>query len=75
MAEAVADQVLRQFAANFSAALQAPAIPNAAAPAPASETVTAASPTAVQQTPLNGFALLRAIVLGWLRALLSGRRA
>ncbi|HEY1875754.1 MAG TPA: SRPBCC family protein [Steroidobacteraceae bacterium] len=74
MAEAVADQVLRQFAANFSAALQAPATPNAAAPAPASETVTAASPAAVQPTSLNGFALLRAILSGWLRALFGWRR-
>src|SRR6516164_1821356 len=74
MAEAVADQVLRQFAANFSAALEKPASPNASAPAsetvtaaPASETATAASPAAVQQTPLNGLALLWAIVRGWLR--------
>jgi len=84
MAEAVADQVLRQFAANFSAALEKPATPNAsapasetvtAAPAPASETATAASPAAVQQTPLNGLALLWAIVRGWLRGLLGGRNA
>ena len=84
MAEAVADQVLRQFAANFSAALEKPASPNAsapaservtAAPAPASETATAASPAAVQQTPLNGLALLWAIVRGWLRGLLGGRNA
>ena len=84
MAEAVADQVLRQFAANFSAALEKPASPNAsapasetvtAAPAPASETATAASPAAVQQTPLNGLALLWAILRGWLRGLLGGRNA
>ena len=84
MAEAVADQVLRQFAANFSAALEKPATPNAsapasgtvtAAPAPASETATAASPAAAQQTPLNGLALLWAIVRGWLRGLLGGRNA
>jgi len=82
MAEAVADQVLRQFAANFSAALEKPASPNASAPAsetvtaaPASETATAASPAAVQQTPLNGLALLWAIVRGWLRGLLGGRNA
>ena len=79
MAEAVADQVLRQFAANFSAALEKPATPNAAAPATASalasETETAASPAAVQQTPLNGLALLWAIVRGWLRGLLGGRDA
>ena len=73
MAEAVADQVLRQFAANFSAALEKPATPNASAPA--SETATAASPAAVQQTPLNGLALLWAIVRGWLRGLLGGRNA
>ena len=75
MAEAVADQVLRQFAGNFSAALEPPPTPSAAAPVPAGETVTAASPAAVPQTPLNGFALLRAIVRGWLRALLGWRRA
>jgi carbon monoxide dehydrogenase subunit G len=71
MAESVADQVLRQFAANFSAALEKQATPNAAAAGPASETAVAASPAAVQQTPLNGFALLWAIVRGWLRGLLG----
>jgi carbon monoxide dehydrogenase subunit G len=75
MADAVAEQVLRQFAANFSAVLEKQATPGAVATAPGSETVTAASPAAGEETSLNGLALLWAIVRGWLRGLLGGRGA
>ena len=75
MADAVAEQVLRQFAANFSAALEEQATTGAAATAPGSETVTAASTAPGEKTPLNGLALLWAIVRGWLRALFGWRRA
>jgi carbon monoxide dehydrogenase subunit G len=74
MADAVAEQVLRQFAANFSAALQAQATPAEPAPAAAGQQVSA-PPPAVPESALNGFALLRAIVRGWLRALFGWRRA
>jgi uncharacterized protein len=74
MADAVAEQVLRQFAANFSAALQAQAPPAETAPAAAGQQA-AAAPPAAPETALNGFALLRAIVRGWLRALFGWRRA
>ena len=75
MADAVAGQVLGQFAANFSAALEQPATPGAAAIAPGSETLTDASAAVTQKTSLNGLALLWAIVRGWLRGLLGGRGA
>jgi uncharacterized protein len=74
MADAVAEQVLRQFAANFSAALQAPATPGANAAAPAGE-LAGGSPPADQESALNGLALLRSILRGWLRALFGWRRA
>jgi len=74
MADAVAEQVLRQFAANFSAALQAQATPGEPAPAAAGQQVSA-PPLAAPETALNGFALLRAIVRGWLRALFGWGRA
>jgi carbon monoxide dehydrogenase subunit G len=75
MADAVAEQVLRQFAANFSAALEQQATPGAAVPASGGEGATAASAAASQETPLDGLALLLTIVRGWLRALLRWRNA
>jgi len=75
MADAVAEQVLGQFAANFSAALEKQATPGAAVTAPGSATPTGAPPAAAQETSLNGLALLWAIVRGWLRGLLGVRRA
>ena len=74
MADAVSEQVLRQFAANFAAALQAQATPAETAPAAAGQPVSA-PPPAPAETALNGFALLRAIVRGWLRALFGWKRA
>jgi uncharacterized protein len=74
MADAVAEQVLRQFAANFSAALQAPAPPAESAPAAAGQQAATAPAAGAEETALNGFALLRAIVRGWLRALFGWRR-
>jgi carbon monoxide dehydrogenase subunit G len=74
MADAAAEQVLRQFAANFAAALQAQATPAETATAGAGQQ-SGAPPPAGPETALNGFALLRAIVRGWLRALFGWRRA
>ena len=68
--DAVAEQVLGQFAANFSAELRAQAAP--ATPAGA------AAPIADDVQPekaLNGFALLRAMVRSWLQALFGWRGA
>ena len=70
MADPVAEQVLRQFAANFSAALQAQAV--AATPAGASAKLADGVQPA---TTLNGFALLRAMVRSWLQALFGWRGA
>jgi len=86
MADAVAEQVLRQFAANFSAELVAQATPAASPPAaggenqaggapPAAEHVEHSTTPATRETALNGFALLRAILRSWLRALFAWRRA
>jgi uncharacterized protein len=75
MAEAAAGQVLGQFAANFSAALEKHATSGAAVTAPGSETLTGASPAVAEEPPLNGLALLWAIMRGWLRGLLGGRGA
>ena len=70
MADPVAEQVLRQFAANFSAALQAQAA--AATPAGAAAKVADGVKPA---NALNGFALLRAMVRSWLQALFGWRGA
>jgi carbon monoxide dehydrogenase subunit G len=75
MADAVAEQILRQFAANFSAALEKQVTPGAVAPVAGSEIVTAPSPPAAQEPSLNGVALLWAIVRSWLRGLLGERGA
>ena len=76
MMSTVADQVLNQFAANFAAqlqALQAQQRPDDASrppsPAPSEVRVEAAA------AHLNGFGLLRAIVLGWLRNLFGAKKA
>jgi uncharacterized protein len=81
MASSVADQVLKQFVANFIARLAAnPPPPAAAAPeadggtaptaAPASAPAAASPPPAA---PLDGLALLWAIVRDWLRSLFGAR--
>jgi hypothetical protein len=87
----VSEQVLAQFAANFAARLQAlrvgeapaaaaPASATQAPPVPGAPAVAAAagqiSPTATPPTaPLNGLALMWAVVKGWLRGLFSARKA
>jgi len=62
----VSDQILGQFAANFAARVQAmqQASPGAAPAAP----VAAGEPK-----PLNGLALMWAVVKGWFRSLFSAR--
>ena len=74
--DAVADQILKQFAANFAARLEAQAAPPAP-PAPeagaAPESPTAAPPPPAAK-PLNAFALLWAMIRDWLRGLFSKKR-
>jgi carbon monoxide dehydrogenase subunit G len=91
MAESVAEQVLKQFAANFAAALQTPQSSAAAtastAATPASAAVPpfpAASPSAggvshaatpMRETQLNGLALLWGVLVSWVRSLFHLRGA
>jgi carbon monoxide dehydrogenase subunit G len=71
MMSSVADQVLKQFAANFAEkvqALQAQSAAGAAAPQ-------ATAPATPQPKPLNALALIWAIIKDWLRALFAAKRA
>ena len=78
MMDAVADQLLKQFAANFSARLQtqqpapAGAAPGAPVPAPSAAP---ASRTPSPQQPLNGLAFLWAVFKDWLRGLFAKKVA
>lgn len=86
----VSDQVLSQFAANFAARLQAQAAAVAAQPSaePAAGAVATGGPDAAGGTPapapaasppptapLNGLALLWAVIKSWLRSLFGARKA
>ena len=78
----VADQVLGQFAANFATKVQAmqaqAASPTAAAPASAGATPAAtpgASPAAPEPKPLNGLALLWAVIKGWFSSLFATKKS
>lgn len=66
----VADQVLQQFAANFAARVRELQAQRGDGSGPASTQPAAAAPTA----PLNGVALLRVILVNWLRSLFSARK-
>lgn len=76
MAGSVADQVLKQFAANFATRVQAL---QSQAPATAAETAAgvSAAPSTAAAAPaqLNGLALLWAIVKDWLRSLVAAKKA
>src|SRR5690349_19964383 len=66
MADAVAEQVLRQFGANFCAELTSRAYPAGSAPGGGEgEADTGAAAATPKDTSLNGLALLRAVVGGW----------
>ena len=67
--DAVADQVLKQFAANFAARVEAQ--PPTAPPTPASP---ASAPPASQPPALNGIALAWSLLKDWLRNLFSRRQ-
>ena len=87
MMSTVADQVLKQFAGNFAVRVQAlqaqqpgpsdsPGGGGGGGPAPTAGTDLAAAGAAPSATvPLNGLALLRAIIRDWLRSLFSNRKA
>ena len=78
MIDSVADQILKQFAANFAAQVQAlPEAVAAASAPPAGERFRqhggAARGTGTE--PLNGIALLWAAVRGWLRSVCAAKKA
>jgi hypothetical protein len=88
LAGAVADQVIGQFAANFTreVATQATATTTIAEPAPAppgggAEAAPAAAsgatpaPAPPPSAPLNAFALAWGVLKAWLRSLFGARRA
>jgi carbon monoxide dehydrogenase subunit G len=89
MMSAVADQVLKQFAANFDeklrsmpqaaepqAVAETPGAPEAAARAePAPAEPAPAAPAAAAKSELNGLALLWAMFRAWLHELFPARRA
>jgi carbon monoxide dehydrogenase subunit G len=71
MMGSVADQVLKQFAANFAAQVQA----QGGAASSDAAGMQAAAPAAPRPTQLNALALLWAIVKDWLRGLFAAKRA
>ena len=84
MMTSVAEQVFKQFAANFAAKVQTlqaqaqPVVPASTAAGPAVATQ-ASAPAPAASTPevkqLNGLALLWSVLKDWLRSLFSPRRA
>jgi uncharacterized protein len=76
MMSTVADQVLNQFAANFATRVQALQSKGPPGGAVASSGALAADTRVdAPATQLNGFSLLRTIVLGWLRSLFGANKA
>jgi len=69
----VTEQVLGQFAANFAARVQAmqAAAATAGAPGAAASTL----PPVTEAKPLNGLALMWAVLKGWLASLFGGKKA
>lgn len=68
----VTEQVLGQFAANFATRVQAM---QAAAATPGAAGAAARTPPPAQETkPLNGLALMWAVLKGWLASLFGGRK-
>ena len=74
MMGSVADQVLKQFAANFAIQVQALQT-RQATDAPAAAATATAGPAALQApTQLNGLALMWAVIKDWLRSLLAPKK-
>jgi hypothetical protein len=75
MMNSVADQVLKQFAANFAAKVQALQPPGSGgAASTTSAPATPAAGTAPAPTQLNALALGWAVIKDWLRSLFSPKR-
>jgi carbon monoxide dehydrogenase subunit G len=78
VAEPVADQVMKQFIANFAARLPPPPPPPGAAPEPgaaaAAPAPAPATAPAQEAKPLNALALIWAVIRDWLRSLFGARR-
>jgi uncharacterized protein len=72
VADPVAQQVLQQFADNFIAELRARAAAGGGGPGSGSEAAQAAPATSPAK-PLNGLALLWAVLRSWLRSLLGAK--
>ena len=74
MMGSVADQVLKQFAANFATQVQAVQAPQPAASpsAPAGPSAAVVAPTPAQ---LNGLALIWVVIKDWLRSLFAAKKA
>lgn len=92
MMDAVSDQILKQFAANFAARVEAarpsadaivdaspardaPAASATVASAPRSQSSPSSPATTPPAAPLNGIALLWAVIREWLRGLFSNKTA
>jgi uncharacterized protein len=69
MMSSVADQVLKQFAANLAAQVQA------IQAQPTSPTAAPAAPLPAAPSQLNGLALMWAIIKDWLRSLFAAKKA
>jgi uncharacterized protein len=69
MMSSVADQVLKQFAANLAAQVQAMQAQ------PTSPTAAPAAPLPAAPSQLNGLALMWAIIKDWLRSLFAAKKA
>jgi uncharacterized protein len=70
----VTEQVLGQFAANFATRVQTMQA-QTTAPAAVAGTAPNAPPPAPEAQPLNGLALMWAVLKGWLASLFGGRKA
>jgi hypothetical protein len=76
----VSDQILGQFAANFSARVQAMQVQRTAPEAsgtgaPSSAAAQTSGPGAGEPKPLNGLALMWAVFKGWLRSLFAAKKS
>lgn len=74
LADPVAQQVLTQFAGNFVAALETRAVSQGPPAAAAGGAVPPPAPAVAPAKPLNGFALVWAVLHSWLRSLFGARR-
>ena len=68
----VADQILGQFAGNFAARVQAMQAQGAAPAGAAAAPATGA--TAPEPKPLNGLALMWAVIKSWIRSLFAAKK-